>query len=193
MLKNDEMPAEPTTESRSFLVYNPGTETCETLIRIGGTVGTNGVTIKNDTNNTECKQLSLPSDGYLEIDSFHGEVVRVNGIIRVLEFEHHDEGYMTLASFGEKLTEVMATTTAGSQRVPLSNCKVDDHLIGKYIRLNNDWIKIEAVEDNTITLASAAAKSETVTTKITGMNEITVSGDGLTINQFEIDYYPMIK
>jgi len=55
MLHNDEMPAEPTTGSRSFLLYNPGTETCETLIRIGGSAGTNGITIKNSTNDTECK------------------------------------------------------------------------------------------------------------------------------------------
>jgi len=127
--------------------------------------------------------LSLPSEGYLEIDSFHGEVVCVNGNTKTLDFEYHDEGYMTLASYGAICHEVMATTTAGSKTVTLSNCKVNDRLIGKYIRLNNDWIKIDAVADNTITLASAAAKSETATTKITGMNEITISGDNLQLNK----------
>lgn len=134
MLEKNEMPSVPSTSSRSFLMYNPGTETCETLIRIGGSVGSGGLTIMNQTNGTECKILSLPSSGYLEIDSFHGAIVHVNGESRTLNFEYHDEGYMNLAPYGRKLNDVVATTTSGSSTVTLDNCKVDKYLVGSYIR-----------------------------------------------------------
>jgi len=117
MLEKDEMPEDPSVNTRDFLIYNPGTETCETLIRIGGSAGEDGVTITNNTNGSECKLLSLPSSGYLEIDSFHGTVVHVEGDNRTLDFEYHDEGYLTLASYGKRTDEVMATTQSGSATV----------------------------------------------------------------------------
>lgn len=45
MLSSSEMPSAITTSSRNFNMYNPGTEICDTLIRIGGTVGSGGLTI----------------------------------------------------------------------------------------------------------------------------------------------------
>jgi len=66
-------------------------------------------------------------------------------------------------------------------------------LIGKYIRLGNAWLKIEATDEDTVTVSSALAKSETVITKITGMNEISISGSNLNLTKLEIDYYPMMK
>lgn len=193
MLEKDEMPEDPSVNTRDFLIYNPGTETCETLIRIGGSAGEDGVTITNNTNGSECKLLSLPSSGYLEIDSFHGTVVHVEGDNRTLDFEYHDEGYLTLASYGKRTDEVMATTQSGSATVTQANCKIDDSLIGKYIRLGNAWLKIEATDEDTVTVSSALAKSETVITKITGMNEISISGSNLNLTKLEIDYYPMMK
>lgn len=37
MLEEMEMPAAPTTASRAFLMYNPGTEVCDTVITLAGT------------------------------------------------------------------------------------------------------------------------------------------------------------
>lgn len=95
MLEQSEMPAAPAVTDRSFLIYNPGTEVCDTLIRIGGTTGAGGLTIKNITNETQCKLSSLPQNGYLEIGSGAGSVIHVNGNTRTLDFQYHDSGYLT--------------------------------------------------------------------------------------------------
>ena len=192
MLKTSEMPASPTIASRSFLIYNPGTQACDTLIRIGGTVGSGGVTIQNMTNGAICKLTSLPSSGYLEIDSFHGAVTHVSGENYKLDFEYHDEGYLTLASYGQKLKNITVLTTAGSNSVTIVSNDTLPNLSGKFIRLNNQWKKITQANGTKLTLAENASNTQRVITTITGMNEITITGTDLNLNKLEFDYYPVI-
>lgn len=78
MLETNEMPPAPTASSREFLLFNPGTEECGTILRIGGSAPS-GLVIRNTANGNECRLLSLPEQGYLEIDSTKGTVTHVNG------------------------------------------------------------------------------------------------------------------
>lgn len=77
MIEENEMPAAPTTDSRSFLLYNCGTQACDTVLTIGGSA--QGITIRNLTNGTKCVLNSLPANGYLEIDSAYGTIKHISG------------------------------------------------------------------------------------------------------------------
>lgn len=191
ILKTSEMPAAPTTSSRTFYLYNPGTETCDTLFNIGGTVGSSGLTISNETNGTKCKLLSLPSSGYLEIDSFHGAIAHVVGATKTLDFQNHDEGFLKLAPC-ELIKNVTMKTTSGSKVVTIYDYPVTAALIGKYIRLGSQWNKITAINNRNVTVENNASATENVTTKMGVLNKITVTGSNISLNKFEIDYYPMI-
>lgn len=71
------MPASPTLESRSFLMYNPGTEAAHTVIRVVGDVGS-GMLIRNLTTGQRCRIVDLKADSLLEgqvleLDSARGQ------------------------------------------------------------------------------------------------------------------------
>ena len=97
LLPSSEMPDAPEATDSSFLLYNPGTQPCNTLLQIGG-AGTN-ITLSNAANGTFCKLHSLPETGYLEIDSALGKVTWVHDDERDTFFEYHNEGYLTLAPY----------------------------------------------------------------------------------------------
>lgn len=194
MLEQSEMPAAPAVTDRSFLIYNPGTEVCDTLIRVGGTTGAGGLTIKNLTNETQCKLSSLPQNGYLEIGSGAGSVIHVNGNTRTLDFQYHDSGYLTQEPYGWNADDLAVTTTAGNTNATVENGDMDcADLVGKYLRVNSAWVKIVSSNENTITLASAASRTETLLTKAVSMNEIEITGTNISLSQLSINYVPMIK
>ena len=59
------MPPAPTVNSRSFLLYNPGTEAAHTVIRLAGDVG-DGLLIRNLTTGQRCSVVNLESGSLLE-------------------------------------------------------------------------------------------------------------------------------
>ena len=194
ILEQNEMPDVPDETDGSFLIYNPGTEVCNTLIRIGGTTGDDGLTIKNITNETQCVLSSLPQDGYLEIDSDTGAVIHVDGDTRMIDFQYHNSGFLTQEPYGWNADDLVITTTSGSASVTLENKDIDcADLIGKYLRVNDTWLKIVSSNENTIVLASTVPRTETLITKAVSMNEIEITGADIVLSQFSIDYYPMIK
>lgn len=104
----------------------------------------------------------MPASGYLEIDSEVGSVTVVNGNESNLDFQYHDEGFLTLAPYGQKFENVMASTTAGSKTVRVSNCDNAEDLVGKHMLLRENWVKIVSCTGATVTLGANASKSETV-------------------------------
>lgn len=58
------MPSPPSPGSRSMLLYNPGMETANTIVRIAGDVG-NGMLIRNLTTGQRCRVVNLHSDSLL--------------------------------------------------------------------------------------------------------------------------------
>lgn len=192
ILPTSEMPAAITTSSRNFFMYNPGTEVCDTLIKIGGTVGSGGLTIQNETNGTKCKLLSLPSSGYLEIDSFHGSVVHVNGNTKTQDFQNHDEGFLKLEpSMLEK--DMTIGITRNSNIASVFDYPVTNSLVGRYVNINNSWVKITGINsDGRLVLESSSSSTGSISTKLATINKITVTGTNISLSTFEIDYYPMI-
>lgn len=169
ILRTNDMPAAINTDSRNFFMYNPGTEMCDTVIRIGGTVGTGGLTITNATNNTKCKLLSLPANGYLEIDSFLGAIVHVNGNTRTLDFQNHDEGYLKLSP-SMLIRDVNIQTTNNSPTVTVLDYPVTEALIGKYVQIGHFWRQIQAVDGQTLTLSVNMTSTGGMNVKIATVN-----------------------
>lgn len=86
------------------------------------------------------------------------------------------------------------TTTAGNTNATVENGDMDcADLVGKYLRVNSAWVKIVSSNENTITLASAASRTETLLTKAVSMNEIEITGTNISLSQLSINYVPMIK
>ena len=95
------MPEAPSLASRSFLMYNPGTEAAHTIIRVAGDVGS-GMLIRNLTTGQRCKVIDLEANSLLEgqvleLDSYRGQTRTVLGKHIETAFPFHDEGYITLA------------------------------------------------------------------------------------------------
>lgn len=83
ILPAEMMPVVPTAAGGSFLMYNPGTERAQTVIRIAGDVG-DGVVIRNLTTGQRCKIInlkpgSLLEGACLELDSAMGQTRIVLG------------------------------------------------------------------------------------------------------------------
>ena len=192
LLYADEMPEVPDENSTDFLMYNPGTQTCDTLIQIGGSG--EDITIENATNGTKCVLNSLPSEGYLEIDSRLGVVNWVHGDQKDKFFEYHNEGYMTLASYLPRANNVDASYTSGSATVTCHSYYVSENIIGQYILLDGAWHKIVSIdeENNTLDVADTLSDSGAEYTKIVTMNEISITGTTVNLNKLVIDYFPVI-
>lgn len=191
MLEENEMPALPTTSSRSFMLYNCGTITCDTIQRIGGSG--EDIIIENETNGTKCALESLPSEGYLEIDSELGIIKVVNNGTGVIDYSYHDEGFMTLAPYLPRRNDIVVQTISGSSNVMMVNSSPRKSDVGRYIYLDDSWKKISGIgQGNVFTIDSAASFTGVVKTKIVTMNDITITGTNLSLNKLEIDYKPMV-
>lgn len=77
------MPAVPSTSSKQFFVYAPGTEQAHTCIRLAGDMGDEGLRLINETNGTACTihgpVHTLPPLAHLSIDSRLGQVILRQG------------------------------------------------------------------------------------------------------------------
>lgn len=189
ILEEQQMPPAPTASSTSFIVYNCGTEDANTLIRIGGTAA-NGLTITNYTNGTKCVLTSLPPSDYIEIDSSKGTVKYAGN----LEYSYHSDGFIKLASYLPDIKNVVVRYSSGSNTITVSGAIPEASWIGKYVYQNGSWIKILYVNTTTgiITLQSSMGSTGIETTRIVTMNEIGITGDGVSLTTFSLDYTPLI-
>ena len=190
------MPAPPTTESRTLLVYNPGTERAHTMIRISGNVG-DGLLMRNLTTGQRCKVVGLTANNllpgaFLELDSAMGQTRIVLGEDVTMAFAMHDEGYIELSPCTPFVRSVDIHHTAGSNEITSNGC-FERQMVGQYLYLDG-WKKIQQITDAGTAILSAAADSSGVTnTPIVTMNEIEISGDNVALTRFEIEYVPRIR
>lgn len=192
MLAQSMMPPSPTVSSRSFLMYNPGTQRCNTVFQIGGTAA-NGLTITNETNGSTCEILSLPSTGYLEIDSRLGAVTWVHGTARDLAFSRHGEGFIVLEPYMAFDDKATVKYTAGSTSAEILYTTTPENLVGKYLYIDGAWNKVLSVTDEGVaTMQNAAAHDGIAEAKAVTMNEITITGDSVTLTRLEAHSFPII-
>ena len=115
-----EMPAAPTTSSRNFSVYNPGTESCGMTIRVSGSAS-HPIIFINNTNATRCIIGQMPGTSLmLDID---GDT----GLCKVYSpraasywdngFAYHDSGIVRLDP-GNNAIQIMEENDDGNWVTP---------------------------------------------------------------------------
>lgn len=176
-------------------MYNCGNALCNTVIRIGGSVGAGGLVITNETNGSKCKLSSLPSSGYLEIDSYYGTVTHVQGTAKALDYQYHDEGFLSLDSCGIVMKDIGLFLVSNTKEVRAINDVMPDSCVGRYLWVRNGWHKITGygedaysltIEDNMTTTGYYAGIIAT-------MNKIVITGTSISLNTFSIESNPVIE
>ena len=192
IIKHSMMPTAPTTSSRAFQLYNCGTQTCSTVLRVGGTAAT-GLTITNTTNQTSCTLSSLPSTGYLEIDSRYGSIKWIHGTDSDYAFNYHVNGFITLEPYIACEDEIVVSYTSGSSSITMTSNKFDDRFIGKYIYIEGAWRRITGVSaGGAATVNFTPSNTGVQETKVVTMNDIVITGTDLALTTLEVDYFPII-
>ena len=190
------MPEAPSLASRSFLMYNPGTEAAHTIIRVAGDVGS-GMLIRNLTTGQRCKVIDLEANSLLEgqvleLDSYRGQTRSVLGEHIETAFPFHDEGYITLAPCTPFIRSLLVNYTSGSNIIT-SDGGFLPHMVGQFVYLDG-WKSIRLVNnENRAVISESMSNSGTADTPVVTMNEIEISGDGLDLTRFEIEYIPRVR
>lgn len=194
MLEKKKVPEAPALNDRRFIFYNCGTETAPTVIRIGGTVDENGITIQNETTGQKCRLIALPpAPAYLELDSGKGSVTLIDPSTnqRTLMFEYHDYGFIDLKPSGLLYDEVLVAYTAGSNTVTVYNKELEQSHVGKYMYLGGKWMRIIAVTEGGVVLNGNMETGGEEATTIVIMNQLAIEGNA-TLTKLEIDYTPLV-
>ena len=195
IISKAKMPAEPTVSDRTFNIYNCGTETAPTIIRIGGTVDSDGLTITNAATEQTCRLTALPaSPAYLELDSEKGSVTLIDpdSGTKEIMFEYHDYGFLDLAPSGVMFDNFYVNCTKGSNTVTATNRELDSSYVGKYVFLDKSWLRILSVSGKTMTLSGTSEKTRVAQISPVTMNTMTLTGN-MTLDKLEIDYTPLVQ
>lgn len=185
------------TMSTNYLLYNPGNERASVAIYLAGDAG-EGITITNHTTNQACRFIAFNQAGTTDVgknivcDSMNGKVVLTDGVTTTHAFLYHDYGYIDLEPAYPILRDVEITATSGSNIVKLTYDIVTEHMIGKYIYIDESWNKIEGVTTkNELVLEEVSLTSDTYFTNIVTMNEISVElGAGAKLTTLDFVYKP---
>ena len=192
LLSSRKMPAPPTESSKSFLFYNPGTETSPVKIRIAGDA--DEMTIRNKTTGQTCiirgmtKGITTDAGRYLEVDSETGRVELV-GASRELAFDLHDGGYRCMAGNLMLEDDIDITYTQGSATV---KGRFARNMEGKYVWLDGAWRKLATwISDTQMGIDAIMARSGMQITPAVVMNEIEIEGG--TLSHLEIECKPKVR
>lgn len=190
------MPALPTASGTSFLMYNPGTENADTLIRLSGSVGT-GLTIRNLTTGQQCRIVGLQASSLLNeeklcLDSRRGSTYIALGSSERLAFAFHDEGYIRLAPCTPFVRNAAVICTSNSNAI-ISDGLFNQSMKGQYI-YQAGWVKISEVLDaDHAIIARKASATGTVTTPILTMNELELVSTDAALTSISIDYTSYVQ
>jgi len=207
------MPDAPTTSSRQFDVYNPGTQNCGLKICVAGT-SSNPIRFINERNGTKCVISTLPSNGLiLDMNGDTGMVkTYVSGSPNNFSngCAYHDYGMIRLEA-DETYTDVSYTAVQNGTNYTVTpvGITVDAGMIGGYIQFNDPATRnarIVAVNTSAGTLTCTLGGSGTFQTsgkmRLSTMNHIVIqeknSNDGwvtptsLTLTALTVDYDPRL-
>lgn len=208
LIDASDMPAAPTTSSRVFNVYNPGTEACGLSIDIKASAS-NPIRFFNDANGTYCIFGSFPTGGlYVKVDGDTGyiSIHLQNSSASGSGFAYHDKGIIRLEpNVGRSgITYVNGQINGTTYQLDLTNYPVSNALRGATLTLANSGVlTVMSVSkaNNRVycTAESAVTLSQTGTCSIMTVNKITieektgsswVTPTTLTIGDISIDYKP---
>ena len=188
------MPADPPHVAGDFLVYNPGTEFANPVLKFYGSAP-NGLTLTNTTTNESCSlaAFNLASGTYLQVDPDTGVKLMPND---TYAFEYHLDGYLSLAPCAPYDRGVHVSYTSGSNEVQvLAQNFLDDSFVGKHVFLDGAWRRIIAVRSDhrTAVINANMTKTAVEITDIVVMNQLTLEGDSLALTDLKIEFTPMVR
>lgn len=192
MVYREQMP-KISTKPGEYLLYNPGTEMADTIIRIAGTAP-NGVLIENRTTGEICRIVSLPSSpDELVLDSEEGDVYLMSNADGH-NFEFHDEGFIRLAPCVPYQRSITVSFASGSNVVAFVAGAITQDNIGQYLLINSQWYRIIAVKDDTSAVINKHLEADgQAICMLATMNEISVQADDAEFTTLEIDYIPRTR
>ena len=149
LISIDDMPADPTTSSTAFDIYNPGTEECGLTIDLAGTTS-NPIRFFNELNGTFCVFESLPSNSlHVRIDGDTGFVATYMSGSTTYEngFAYHDKGVVRLSpNMGySNMAFTYGGLNGNTYTIIPDDIQIDTKLIGANIT-------IDGVSDTTFTV-----------------------------------------
>lgn len=110
-------------------------------------------------------------------------------------FELHDDGYITLDPYGEVYRDVPTHWGAGSNIVYIDWTKIlpSETLVGKFIRLENEWHKIvDELDDGGLVIMNTLRDAGNESSLITTLNELIIEGDGFSFEDIAVTYTPKV-
>ena len=126
LIPTSQMPAAPTTASRTFSVYNPGREACGLTIKLSGSTS-NPIEFLNETNSTRCIIRQLPTNnlildlngdsGVIKVYVQSGSGSHSNPTNYDYGYAYHDRGMVRLDP-GMNSIRIMEKNSSGSWVTP---------------------------------------------------------------------------
>ena len=111
-----------------------------------------------------------------------------------ISFEYHDEGYIRLAPCTPYQRDVMVSYTKDSNEVTVASNQANTIMAGQYIYISGEWVRISAVQsDSTLIIGKRMEADGVEYCMVATMNELTISGEGLELTKFELDYTPLLR
>jgi len=188
----DKMPVLTPTLNQNLLVYNPGTEVTPAIIRIAGTLPTDGtLKIHNYTTGDVCGITGLPANDTLVIDGETGRVYRTSD--NDLSYSYHNDGYISLAPCIPFDRDIEISYSNGMNLITSINGEFRSIHNRHYVNLAGKWYKILHVQDNrAATIDRNCEDSGLEKADIVVMNELYIEGSG-TLTKFQCSYSPRIR
>lgn len=88
----------------------------------------------------------------------------------------------------------MISYSSNSNIVSFASYHADSTLIGRYMRVNGEWLRIVSVNsESSVIVNKQQSASGVEQTMIATMNELTVSGEDASLTTFELEYVPLIR
>ena len=109
-------------------------------------------------------------------------------------YEYHNDGYIRLAPCIPYDRNVIVRTTEGSANIVVQGCTLTPDYVGRYIYLEGEWLRILTVRDeNNCVVSWSIPTDNIVTTMITCMNTVSISGTDMELSELTIEYIPRIR
>lgn len=216
LISSTKMPAAPTTASRSFDVYNAGTERCGLYLKIAGS-SSHRIMFINNTNGTSMilNMDILPSSTTVDINGDSGIVKAYPTATPAntnFGFQYHDSGYIALepAEIERNIAYTISSKDGLRLVMKIPSFPITDSLLGKNIIFSGYPFSIKITSINytigALTCTSTNSVSSIATSgtcDICRINNIQILEEStadvwvapttLSISSIETDYKPKIN
>lgn len=175
----------------NVLIYNPGTETGNSIIRFSGSAGSEPITIINNENGDTCTitaGYSTTTRIEYEFDSKLGRAAIHNFITGQysINSRYHDDGFIHFEPNRIIRKNIQVRTTSGSSVVQ-GYGSFSNEMVGAYICIDDEWKKIINVTNNSsLTIESSVSTTTSVRTNVVTMNHLTIIKDTANIEYMYI-------